>query len=129
GPAEILVELRVAIRPGCGSAYEKVERRVGDWAVTAAGASLWVEGGQIAQAGIGLAAVGAEHFRAPEAEASLVGAAPTEQAFRTASDLAAQHANPVSDQRGPADYKRHLVGELTIRALRRAAARATGQEG
>jgi len=129
GPAEILVELRVAIRPGCGSAYEKVERRVGDWAVTAAGASLWVEGGQIAQAGIGLAAVGAEHFRAPEAEASLVGSAPTEQAFRTASDLAAQHANPVSDQRGPADYKRHLVGELTIRALRRAAARATGQEG
>ena len=129
GPAEILVELRVPIRPGCGSAYEKVERRVGDWAVTAAGASLWVEGGQISQAGIGLAAVGAEHFRAAEAEASLVGAAPTEEAFRTASDLAAQHANPVSDQRGPADYKRHLVGELTIRALRRAAARATGQEG
>lgn len=129
GPAEILVELRVPIRPGCGSAYEKVERRVGDWAVTAAGACLWVEGGQVAQAGIGLAAVGAEHFRAAEAEASLVGAAPSEDALRTASELAAQHANPVSDQRGPADYKRHLVGELTIRALRRAAARATGQEG
>ncbi|HEX7104620.1 MAG TPA: xanthine dehydrogenase family protein subunit M [Acidothermaceae bacterium] len=129
GPAEILVELRVAIRPGSGSAYEKVERRVGDWAVTAAGACLWLNDGRIAQAGIGLAAVGANHFRAAEAEASLVGATPSEEVFRTASELAAQHANPVSDQRGPEDYKRHLVGELTIRALRRAAARATGLEG
>jgi carbon-monoxide dehydrogenase medium subunit len=129
GSAEILVELRVPIRPGSGSAYEKVERRVGDWAVTAAGACLWLDGGRVAQAGIGLAAVGAEHFRAVEAEASLVGAAPSEEAFRTASELAAQHANPVSDQRGPEDYKRHLVRELTTRALRRAAARAAGLEG
>lgn len=129
GAAEILVELRVPIKPGSGSAYEKVERRVGDWAVTAAGACLWLDGGRVAQAGIGLAAVGAEHFRAAEAEASLVGAAPSEEAFRTASELAAQHANPVSDQRGPEDYKRHLVRELTTRALRRAAARAAGLEG
>ncbi len=129
GPAEILMELRVPISPGIGSAYEKVERRVGDWAVTAAGACLWLEGGRIAQAGIGLAAVGAQHFRSAEAEASLVGVEPSDDAFRSASELAAQHANPVSDQRGPEDYKRHLVGELTMRALRRAAARASGQEG
>ena len=129
GSAEILVELRVPIKPGSGSAYEKVERRVGDWAVTGAGACLWLDGGRVAQAGIGLAAVGAEHFRAVEAEASLVGAAPSEEAFRTASELAAQHANPVSDQRGPEDYKRHLVRELTTRALRRAAAHAAGLEG
>jgi aerobic carbon-monoxide dehydrogenase medium subunit len=128
GAAEMLVELRVPIRPGAGSAYEKVERRVGDWAVTAAGACLWLSGGTITDAGIGLAASGAEHFRAPEAEASLRGAEPTEAAFRAAADLAAAHSNPVSDQRGPQDYKRHLVGELTMRALRRAAARATGQE-
>jgi carbon-monoxide dehydrogenase medium subunit len=129
GPAEILMELRVPISPGIGSASEKVERRVGDWAVTAAGACLWLQGGRIAQAGIGLAAVGAQHFRSAEAEASLAGAEPSGDAFRTASELAAQHANPVSDQRGPDDYKRHLVGELTMRALRRAAARASGQEG
>jgi len=123
------MELRVPISPGIGSAYEKVERRVGDWAVTAAGACLWLQGGRISQAGIGLAAVGAQHFRSAEAEVSLAGAEPSEDAFRTASELAAQHANPVSDQRGPEDYKRHLVGELTMRALRRAAARASGQEG
>jgi carbon-monoxide dehydrogenase medium subunit len=129
GPAEILMELRVPISSGVGSAYQKVERRVGDWAVTAAGACLWLQGGRIAQAGIGLAAVGAQHFRSAEAEASLVGAEPSPEAFQAAGELAARHANPVSDQRGPEDYKRHLVAELTTRALRRAAARASGQEG
>lgn len=128
GPAEMLVEVRVPIRPGAGSAYQKVERRVGDWAVAAAGACLWLESGRIRAAGIGLAAVGAEHFRAAEAEAALAGAEPSEPTFRAAADLAAQHSNPISDQRGPDDYKRHLVGELTLRALRRAAARAVGQE-
>lgn len=129
GPAEMLVEVRVPISPGIGSAYEKVERRVGDWAVAAAGACLWLEGGRIAQAGVGLAAVGAEHFRAAEAEASLVGAEPSEGVFASAGALAARHSAPNSDQRGPEDYKRHLVEELTTRALRRAAARAAGQEG
>ena len=76
------------------------------------------------QAGIGLAAVGAEHFRAAQAEEALVGAEPADQAFRNAAALAAQHSDPFSDQRGPQDYKRHLVEELTTRALRRAAARA-----
>lgn len=128
GPAELLAELRVPIRSGAGSAYEKVERRVGDWAVAAAGVCLWLENGRIADSGIGLAAAGAAHFRAPEAEDSLRGKEPTEPAFRAAADLAAAHSNPVSDQRGPEDYKRHLVGELTTRALRRAAARAAGQE-
>jgi carbon-monoxide dehydrogenase medium subunit len=129
GPAEILVELRVPIRSGAGSAYEKVERRVGDWAVTAAGAVLWLEQDRITDAGIGLAAVGAEHFRAGEAEESLRGASPGQDVFRAAAALAASNSNPVSDQRGPEDYKRHLVGELTMRALVRAAARASGQEG
>ena len=133
GPAEMLVELRVPLRHGAasaiGSAYEKVERRVGDWAIAAAGACLWIEGGRVTQAGIGLAAVGAEHFRAAQAEEALVGAEPADQAFRNAAALAAQHSDPFSDQRGPQDYKRHLVEELTTRALRRAAARATGQEG
>jgi aerobic carbon-monoxide dehydrogenase medium subunit len=129
GPAEILVEVRVPIRPGSGSAYEKVERRVGDWAVVAAGAHLSLDGDRIVDAGIGLAAAGAEHFRAGEAEESLRGAAAGDEAWDRAGELAARHCNPVSDQRGPEDYKRHLVSVLTGRALRRAAARARGQEG
>ena len=67
-PGELLIEIRVPIRPGGGSAYEKVERRAGDWPVAAAGAAVWLDGDVVADVGIGLTAVGAEHFAAPEAE-------------------------------------------------------------
>ncbi len=128
-PGELLTEIRIPIRPGGGSAYEKVERRVGDWPVTAAGAALWLDGETISDAGIGLTAVGAEHFAAAEAEEFLRGAPASEASFARAGEIAAEHCNPVTDQRGPADYKRHLAGELTTRALRRAAARARGASG
>ena len=59
GQAEMLVEVRVPLRDGAGSAYEKVERRVGDWAIAAAGAAVWLEGGTIAEGAIALTAVGA----------------------------------------------------------------------
>jgi aerobic carbon-monoxide dehydrogenase medium subunit len=127
GPAELLVEIRVAIRPGGGSAYEKVERRVGDWAVAAAGAALWLDGDTVRDVGIGLTAVGAEHFHARQAEDLLRGRPATEENFVAAGALAGEHCEPNADQRGPVDYKRHLAGELTVRALRRAAARAHGQ--
>jgi carbon-monoxide dehydrogenase medium subunit len=119
-PGELLIELRLPIRPGGSSAYEKVERRVGDWPLAAAGAALWLDGDRIADAGIGLTAVRAEHFVAPEAEEVLRGAVPSEEVFAEAGRVAAEHCDPGSDQRGPADYKRHLAGELTTRALRRA---------
>ncbi len=125
-PGELLTEIRVPIRPGGGSAYQKVGRRVGDWPVGAVGAALWLDGGKtIADAGIGLTAVGAAHFAAAEAEEFLRGAPATEDSFARAGQLAAEHCRPVSDQRGPAGYKRHLAGELTVRALRRALARVT----
>jgi aerobic carbon-monoxide dehydrogenase medium subunit len=128
GPAEMVTGIRVPIRPGGGSAYEKVERRAGDWAVVAAGAAVWLEGDTIADVGIGLTAVGAAHFAAAEAEDSLRGGPATEETFAAAAALAAQHCKPSSDQRGPIDYKRHLAGELAHRALRRAVARARGEE-
>ena len=128
GDAEILVELRIPIRPGGSSAYAKVERRVGDWAVAAAGAALWLDGDTVADVGIGLTAVGAANFCAPQAEEFLRGAPVGEESFVAAGRIAAEHVEPVADQRGPVDYKRHLAGELTTRALRRAAARARGQE-
>ncbi len=141
-PGEILTEIRITIRPGGGSAYEKVGRRAGDWPVGAVGSALWLEdggpdgagpegggldGGVIADAGIGLTAVGAPHFSAAEAEEFLRGAPATEESFARAGELAAASCHPVSDQRGPADYKRHLARELTIRSLRRALARARQQ--
>jgi carbon-monoxide dehydrogenase medium subunit len=128
GDGEILMEVRVPIRPGCGSAYEKVKRRVGDWAIGAAGACVQLEGDTVIEAGVGLAAVGADHFRALGAEDVLRGGPATEEQFAAAAAAAAAGCAPVSDQRGPADYKRHLAEVLTLRALRRAAARARGQE-
>ena len=125
---EMLVEIRVPVRLGAGSAYEKVERRAGDWAIAAAGAALWLSGGVISDAGIGLAAVGVDGFRVTAAEDALKGKAPSEEAFAEAARLVTEAANPASDQRGSAEYKRQLAGELTHRALRRAVARALSQE-
>jgi carbon-monoxide dehydrogenase medium subunit len=129
-PGEILTEIRISIAPGGGSAYEKVGRRVGDWPIGAAGAAVRLDAGAdpavIKTAGIGLTAVGARHFSAPEAEDFLRGAPATEETFAQAGRIAAQHCRPVADQRGPAEYKRHLASELTVRALRRAVARARG---
>ncbi|GAA1876550.1 xanthine dehydrogenase family protein subunit M [Pseudonocardia ailaonensis] len=129
GDAEILLEVRIPVRPGGGSAYTKVERRVGDWAVAAAGAVIRLAGDTVADVGIGLTAVGAEHFAAAEAEEFLRGAPATDASFAEAGRIAAEHCRPTADQRGPEDYKRHLAGELTTRALRTAAARSRGEQG
>jgi carbon-monoxide dehydrogenase medium subunit len=128
GAAEMLVEVRLPIRPNCGSAYEKVERRAGDWSIAAAGAFVQLDGeGRIADLGIGLTAVGAEHFTCEEAEDALRGEAPAEEAISRAAAICAERCQPQADQRGPVDYKRHLVGVLVARALARAAARARGE--
>jgi carbon-monoxide dehydrogenase medium subunit len=122
---ELLVEIRFPIRPRSGSAYEKVERRVGDWAVAAAGAAVSLDtDGTIATAAIGLTAVGLEG-PVTEAESKLVGERPSESLFTEAGRLAAEACDPIEDQRGPVDYKRHLADELTRRVLRRSCERAT----
>ncbi|NMO88956.1 xanthine dehydrogenase family protein subunit M [Actinomycetospora sp. TBRC 11914] len=124
---ELVTAVRVPIRPATGSAYEKVERRTGDWAVAAAGAVVSLDGHTVVRAGIGLAAVGAEHFVAAEAEEALRGAPATAESFAEAGRIAAEHCRPTADQRGPVDYKRHLVGVLVARTCHRAAARARGE--
>ncbi len=124
GDAEMLVEVRIPVRPHGGSAYAKVKRRTGDWATAAAGAALWLDGADIAAAGIALSAVNPKGIRSERAEQALVGRPPSEEAFAAAAALAAEDCAPIGDLRGPADYKRHLANELTHRALRRAAERA-----
>jgi carbon-monoxide dehydrogenase medium subunit len=123
---EILTEIRYPIRPGAGSAYEKVERRAGDWGVATSGVYVVVSGGIVTECGIGLAAVGADHYCSPAGEAALVGKEPTEENLAAAAAATAESVNPSSDQRGPADYKKHLANELTLRALRRAARASQG---
>jgi carbon-monoxide dehydrogenase medium subunit len=124
GQDELVTEIRLPIRARSGSAYEKVERRVGDWAVAAAGAALVLSpDGTIEEAAVGLTAVGLEGL-AVDAAAVLLGQRPGEELFADAGRLAADASSPVEDQRGPVDYKRHLADELTRRVLRSAAARA-----
>lgn len=121
GHAEMLTEVRIPIRPRGSSAYAKVDRRAGDWAVTAAGAAIWVdEHGTISDARVGLAAVGPNTTGIPEVSAALRGRAPSEEAWELAGSIAATSCRPVTDSRGSADYKRHLAGELTRRTLRTA---------
>jgi carbon-monoxide dehydrogenase medium subunit len=123
GDAEMLVEVRLPLRPRPGSAYEKVERRVGDWSVAAAGAAVWMDDGRIGDCGIGLAAVGSNAIRAGRAEEAVRGSDPSEEAFEEAGRIAAEDCSPTSDQRGSVEYKRHLAAQLTKRALRRAVER------
>jgi aerobic carbon-monoxide dehydrogenase medium subunit len=124
GDAEMLVEVRIPVREHAGSAYEKVKRRTGDWATAASGVALWLDGPDIAAAGIALSAVNPKSVHSTRAEEALVGRPPSEEAFAQAAGLAAEDCEPIADLRGPADYKRHLARELTLRALRRAAERA-----
>jgi len=124
---EMLLEVRIPVRPNGSSAYEKVERRAGDWAVTSAGAAVWLnDDGTIADARVGLAAVGPNTTGITPISRALRGQVPSEAAYAQAGALAAESCDPVTDQRGSAEYKRHLAGELTKRTLRRAVARING---
>jgi carbon-monoxide dehydrogenase medium subunit len=119
---ELLGEIRVPIT-GSASAYVKVDRRAGDWAVGAVGAVVTLAGGVFAEVGIGLTALGATRFVAAEAEDHLRGGPPDEERLVEAGRIAAEHCRPAADQRGPVEYKRHLAGELVTRALRGALGR------
>jgi carbon-monoxide dehydrogenase medium subunit len=125
---EILTEIRLPLRAAGGSAHEKVERRAGDWAIAAASVALWMDGGTIADAGIALGAVGLTTIHVSRAEDLLRGSSPSEELFEQAGEIASADCSPMPDGRGPIDYKRHLAGVLTQRALRRAVARALHQE-
>jgi aerobic carbon-monoxide dehydrogenase medium subunit len=125
-PTEVLVEIRVPRRArGVGGAYQKLERRVGDFATVGVAALVKLGGdGRIERAGIGLTAVAETPFAATDAEAALVGQAPSEDVYRAAGDAAAAQSRPADDSHGPADYKRAMVSEMTVRALRSAVERA-----
>jgi carbon-monoxide dehydrogenase medium subunit len=130
GDAEILTEVRFPVRPRGSSAYEKVERRAGDWAVVSAGAALWLDAdGLIADARVGLAAVGPNTAGIPGIAEALRGRRPAEELWARAGEISAEACSPAGDRRGSADYKRHLARELTVRVLRRAAARIDAQVG
>jgi carbon-monoxide dehydrogenase medium subunit len=128
GPADILKEVRIPLPPArSGGAYFKLERRVGDFAIVGVATQVSLDrAGKFASAGIGLTNVGPVPIKATAAEESLIGKEPSEAAFAQAGELAEQASSPSSDNRAPADYKRAMVKELTIRGLRRSVERAKG---
>jgi aerobic carbon-monoxide dehydrogenase medium subunit len=128
GDGELLTEVRLPVRPNAGSAHEKVERRAGDWAIAAASAAVWMDGGVIAGAGLALSAVGPTTVHLTRAEELLRGQPTSYELFEQAGAIGSEDCSPVADGRGPVDYKRHLAGVLTQRALRRAVARAQDGE-
>jgi carbon-monoxide dehydrogenase medium subunit len=121
---EMLIEVRIPLRPNSSSAYAKVERRVGDWAVAAAGAAVTLDNGSIAAARVGLTAVNPDAEALAAVSEALVGKPAVEETFAEAGRGASQACDPASDMRGSADYKRHLASELTIRTLRTAVERS-----
>ena len=125
-PTEVLTEVRIPRRGRLtGGAYEKLERKVGDFATAGVAARIGLGAdGRIERAGIGVTGVAETPFAATDAEAILVGNAPGDDLFRQAGAAAGAQSSPGADVRGPVDYKRAMVAELTLRALRIAVDRA-----
>jgi carbon-monoxide dehydrogenase medium subunit len=119
-PTEVPTEIRFRRRPrGQGGSYVKLERRVGDFATAGVATVIRLaDGGTIGFAGVGVTGVSGSPFAATDAEAELVGKGPSEEVFGAAARAAAAMSQPTADVRGPVDYKRAMVAELTLRSLR-----------
>lgn len=129
-PGELLTEIRIpAPTEHSGGAYFKLERKVGDYAIAGVAAYVTLDAShRVTSAGIGLTNVGPAPIKARAAEQALLGNVLDEARIHQAADLAAAAAQPSSDIRGPAEYKRAMVRVLCVRALRKALSRATGGE-
>lgn len=124
---EILTEIRIPTpAANTGGAYIKVERKVGDYAVSAVAVQLSMAGGRCTAARIGLTNVSPVPMRAKGAEGALVGNAITDDVLEAAGQAAAAECDPSPDLRGSVAYKRDLTRIITKRAIRKAVERAQG---
>ncbi|MGH2749363.1 MAG: FAD binding domain-containing protein [Actinomycetota bacterium] len=118
---EIVTGVRIPKPEGSfGGTYLKLERKVGDFATVGVAVHLELDGDTIQRAGLGLTAVGTRNIKASEAESALTGNRCSEELFTEAGRLAAQEADPTSDVRGPAEYKRAVVETFVTRGLAQA---------
>jgi carbon-monoxide dehydrogenase medium subunit len=124
-PGEIMTHIRIPLPPaGTGWCYAKLKRKTGDFAAAAAAVLLRMKAGAVEQASIALTNVGPTPLKARQAEDHLRGRRLDEAAIEQAAQLAMSVCEPAADQRGDAEYKTAMAGEMTRRALRTAAARA-----
>ncbi len=123
---ELITEVRVPTSGDDeGSAYHKLKRKVGDYAMAGSAARVVLDGGRITDATVALTAVDITNVSVPDAADHLEGERPSGDLFKQAGELAAEHANPESDEHGSAEYKRNMVRVLTQRALADATERAS----
>jgi aerobic carbon-monoxide dehydrogenase medium subunit len=124
-PGEILTEMVVPLpAAGHGYAYEKLKRKVGDYATAAAAVMLTMSGGKVASCSIGLTNLHETPLLAADAAKAVIGTALDAAALQAASAAAQAIMAPASDARGPVEYRKHVGGIMVMRALQRAAARA-----
>jgi len=124
-PNEIVTEIRIPVPTGhAGGAYNKLERKVGDFATVAVAVHVEMSGRKVTKAGIGLTSVGPTNIKATAAEKALVGHELTEEVIREAARLAAEAAEPKDDVRGTAAYKKDVVRVFVQRGLHTALGRA-----
>ena len=121
GEDEILTQIRIPKHTGWGGHYEKFTRVAQQWSIVAVAAAVKSEGGSISEAKIGLTNMGSTALRASSVEQALVGQPATADAIKAACAAAADGTNPPTDTNGDADYRRHLAGVLTGRAVLAAA--------
>jgi carbon-monoxide dehydrogenase medium subunit len=125
---EILVQIRIPIPPaGTGWSYQKLKRKTGDFATAASAVLLQLASGKVARASIALTNVAPTALNAVAAAASLTGKPLDDASVEEAARLAMDLCDPLPDQRGDADYKRAMCGEMTRRAIRAAHERARAQ--
>ncbi|HVO44385.1 MAG TPA: xanthine dehydrogenase family protein subunit M [Aggregatilineales bacterium] len=125
-PDEILTEIRIPKpAPHSGSAYVKLERKVGDYAISAAAVNLTMNGDTCAAARIALTNVNPVPMRAKQAEQALIGKKLTDDVIEASGKAAAAECDPSADLRGSVDYKRDITRVLVKRAIRAARQRAS----
>jgi len=123
-PDELAVEARVPVPTGQPfGVYHKLERKVGDFATVGVAVYLELSGRSVTRAGIGLCGVGPTNVKCVDAERVLVAGGLEDRTIDEVARLAAETAKPQTDQRGTAEYKRHLVRTFVVRALQNAAGR------
>ena len=126
-PGEIVAAIRIAVPPvGSGAAYEKLKRKVGDYATAAAAVTLTMTGDAVTSCAVALTNVADRPLFAEAASAAAVGTTLDAAAVRTVAEAAMAITSPATDGRGPAEYRREMAGIMVARALLRAASRAKG---
>ena len=124
-PGEILTAISIPVPPsGHGYAYEKLKRKVGDYATAAAAVVLTMSGSKVASCAIGLTNVHETPLLAADAAKAVIGTSLDQAALKKAASAAQAIMSPAADARGPVEYRRHVGGIMVMRALQRAAARA-----